>query len=101
MGRVVERLGTDTGCPGSVVVGLPRGTVLDAAGSVRGHGLTPVGREADAVTCHAGASPLDHTEIRAHGDVALHGGAGGSDGSGGSGASGGRRLITRSARGVG
>ncbi|MFE6854232.1 right-handed parallel beta-helix repeat-containing protein [Streptomyces sp. NPDC057674] len=58
--------------PGSVVVGRPRGPVLDAAGSVRVHGLTLVGRETDVAACHAGALTLDHTEIRAHGGVALH-----------------------------
>ncbi|MET9536582.1 right-handed parallel beta-helix repeat-containing protein [Streptomyces sp. NPDC006553] len=58
--------------PGSVVVGRPRSTVLDAAGSVRVHGLTLVGRETDVVACHAGTLTLEHTEIRAHSGVALH-----------------------------
>ncbi|MFE6066725.1 right-handed parallel beta-helix repeat-containing protein [Streptomyces sp. NPDC056525] len=58
--------------PGSVVVDLPRSTVLDTAGSVRVHGLTLVGREADVVACHAGTLTLDHTEIWAHSGVALH-----------------------------
>ncbi|MCX4980764.1 right-handed parallel beta-helix repeat-containing protein [Streptomyces sp. NBC_00572] len=58
--------------PGSVMVGRPRGTVLDASGSVRVHGLTLVGREADVVACHTGTLTLEHTEIRAHSGVAVH-----------------------------
>ncbi|MFJ2933689.1 right-handed parallel beta-helix repeat-containing protein [Streptomyces sp. NPDC087219] len=58
--------------PGSVVVGRPRGTVLDASGSVRVHGLTLVGREADVVACHAGTLTVEHTEIWAHSGVAVH-----------------------------
>ncbi|WP_435970152.1 right-handed parallel beta-helix repeat-containing protein [Streptomyces sp. Qhu_M48] len=58
--------------PGSVVIGRPRGTVLDSFGSVRVHGLTLVGREADVVGCHTGTLTLDHSEIWAHSGVALH-----------------------------
>ncbi|MFJ7986673.1 right-handed parallel beta-helix repeat-containing protein [Streptomyces sp. NPDC096351] len=58
--------------PGTVEVGLPRTTVLDASGAVLVHGLTLVGREADVVACHAGTLTLEHTGIRAHSGVALH-----------------------------
>ncbi|WP_329278531.1 right-handed parallel beta-helix repeat-containing protein [Streptomyces sp. NBC_00691] len=58
--------------PGSVVVELPRRTVLDASGTVGVHGLTLVGREADVVACHAGSLTLEHTEIWAHSGVAVH-----------------------------
>ncbi|MFF8604798.1 right-handed parallel beta-helix repeat-containing protein [Streptomyces sp. NPDC015346] len=58
--------------PGSVVVGRPRGAVLDALGSVRVHGLVLTGRDADVVGCHAGTLTLEHTEIRAPGAVAVH-----------------------------
>ncbi|WP_369144125.1 right-handed parallel beta-helix repeat-containing protein [Streptomyces sp. R44] len=58
--------------PGSVLVGRTRGAALDAFGTVQVHGLVLVGREADVVGCHTGTLTLEHTEIRAHGGVALH-----------------------------
>ncbi|WP_232542687.1 right-handed parallel beta-helix repeat-containing protein [Streptomyces sp. QHH-9511] len=58
--------------PGSVVVGRPRGAVLDTFGSVHVHGLVLTGRDADVVGCHAGTLTLEHTEIRAPGTVAVH-----------------------------
>ncbi|MEU9298358.1 right-handed parallel beta-helix repeat-containing protein [Streptomyces sp. NPDC048266] len=58
--------------PGSVVVGLPRGPVLLAAGSVTVHGLALVGRESVVAGCHAGTLTLDHTEVWAHGGVGVH-----------------------------
>lgn len=58
--------------PGSVVVGRPRGAVLDAYGQVHVQGLTLVGRDADVVGCHTGTLTLEHTEIRAPGAVAVH-----------------------------
>ncbi|MFG3040456.1 right-handed parallel beta-helix repeat-containing protein [Streptomyces sp. NPDC048330] len=60
--------------PGTVVVGRHRGAALEAAGRVRVHGLTLVGRDADAVACPTGSLTLEHTEIRATGGVALHAG---------------------------
>ncbi|MGW4161680.1 right-handed parallel beta-helix repeat-containing protein [Streptomyces sp. NPDC004788] len=58
--------------PGTVTVGLPRGTVLDAHGSVRVSGLVLTGRDADVVSCHTGTLTLAQTEIRAPGGVAVH-----------------------------
>ncbi|MFD3336864.1 right-handed parallel beta-helix repeat-containing protein [Streptomyces sp. NPDC058700] len=58
--------------PGSVVVGLPRGPVLLAAGSVTLHGLTLAGRESVVAGCHAGTLTLEHTEVWAHGGVGVH-----------------------------
>ncbi|MFF8377318.1 right-handed parallel beta-helix repeat-containing protein [Streptomyces sp. NPDC015661] len=60
------------GGPGSVVVGRARGAALDAFGPVQVHGLVLAGREADVVGCHVGTLTLEHTEIRAHGGVAVH-----------------------------
>lgn len=60
------------GDPGSVVVGPPRGTALDAFGSVRVRGLVLVGRDADVVDCPGGSLTLDRTEVRAHGGVCVH-----------------------------
>ncbi|MFF7527573.1 right-handed parallel beta-helix repeat-containing protein [Streptomyces bobili] len=60
------------GAPGSVVVSPPRGTVLDAFGTVRVRGLLLVGREADVVDCLGGSLTLEHTEVRAHGGVCVH-----------------------------
>ncbi|MER5204032.1 right-handed parallel beta-helix repeat-containing protein [Streptomyces sp. NPDC002825] len=58
--------------PGTVLVGRARGAALDAFGPVQVHGLVLAGREADVVGCHTGTLTLEHTEIRAHGGVALH-----------------------------
>ncbi|MFF8194929.1 hypothetical protein ACF05L_29615 [Streptomyces bobili] len=63
---------TGQGGPGSVVVSPPRGTVLDACGTVRVRGLLLVGREADAVDCLGGTLSLERTEVRAHGGVCVH-----------------------------
>ncbi|MFC9245933.1 right-handed parallel beta-helix repeat-containing protein [Streptomyces sp. NPDC057136] len=60
------------GDPGSVVVSRPLGTVLDAHGSVRVHGLVLIGRDADVVGCHTGTLVLEHSEIRAHNGVSVH-----------------------------
>ncbi|MET9502117.1 right-handed parallel beta-helix repeat-containing protein [Streptomyces sp. NPDC006622] len=60
------------GGPGSVVVSPPRGTALDAFGTVRVRGLLLVGRETDVVDCRGGTLTLDHTEVRAHGGVCVH-----------------------------
>ncbi|WP_405779859.1 right-handed parallel beta-helix repeat-containing protein [Streptomyces sp. NBC_00859] len=60
------------GEPGSVVVSRPHGTVLDACGSVRVHGLVLVGRDADVVGCRTGTLTLEHSEIRAHNGVSVH-----------------------------
>ncbi|MCZ0972302.1 hypothetical protein O1L55_14530 [Streptomyces albulus] len=51
--------------PGSVVVHRPRGTVLDAAGTVRVSGLVLSGRDADVVNCRAGTLVLERVEVRA------------------------------------
>ncbi|MCQ9131828.1 right-handed parallel beta-helix repeat-containing protein [Streptomyces hilarionis] len=62
------------GEPGSVVVSRPRGTVLDALGTVAVRGLVLVGRGADAgvVDCQGGALVLDRVEVRAHDAVSVH-----------------------------
>lgn len=69
---------TVAGEPGSVVVGPPRGAVLDAFGSVVVRGLVLVGREADVVGCHGGTLTLDRVEVRAHGGVCVNAGRGAS-----------------------
>ncbi|MFF6774361.1 right-handed parallel beta-helix repeat-containing protein [Streptomyces sp. NPDC012637] len=60
------------GEPGSVTVGLPRGTVLETAGTVLARGLVLASRDADVVRCGAGALTLEHTEVRAPGGVCVH-----------------------------
>ncbi|MGW0874932.1 right-handed parallel beta-helix repeat-containing protein [Streptomyces sp. NPDC002740] len=65
---------TALGDPGSVVVSVPRGTVLDVSGSVVVRGLALVGRDADAgvVDCRAGTLTLDRVAVRAHDGVCAH-----------------------------
>ncbi|MFB7372133.1 right-handed parallel beta-helix repeat-containing protein [Streptomyces sp. NPDC056222] len=60
--------------PGSVVVSLLRGTVLETSGSVQVDGLVLTGRdtEADTVTCLAGTLTLDRAEVRTPGGVGTH-----------------------------
>ncbi|AIA02272.1 right-handed parallel beta-helix repeat-containing protein [Streptomyces noursei] len=58
--------------PGSVVVHRPRGTVLDAAGTVRVSGLVLSGRDADVVNCRAGTLVLERVEVRAPSGVGVH-----------------------------
>ncbi|MFI5617231.1 right-handed parallel beta-helix repeat-containing protein [Streptomyces sp. NPDC051567] len=62
------------GDPGSVVVGPLSGAVLDALGAVRVHGLVFTGRDADVVSCRAGALTLERCEIQAHNGVSVHAG---------------------------
>ncbi|PJN38118.1 stage V sporulation protein K [Streptomyces sp. CB02959] len=59
--------------PGSVVVHRPRGTVLEASGAARVHGLVLIGRDADVVDCRAGTLTLEHSEVRAHNGVSVRG----------------------------
>ncbi|MDR6976328.1 hypothetical protein J2X68_003016 [Streptomyces sp. 3330] len=62
------------GDAGSVVVSVPRGTVLDVSGTAVVRGLVLVGRETGAgvVDCHAGSLTLDRVTVRAHDGVCAH-----------------------------
>ncbi|WP_062644024.1 right-handed parallel beta-helix repeat-containing protein [Streptomyces maremycinicus] len=62
------------GDAGSVTVSVPRGTVLDASGSIMVRGLVLVGRDAEAgvVDCRAGTLALDRVAVRAHDGVCAH-----------------------------
>ncbi|MEU4268229.1 right-handed parallel beta-helix repeat-containing protein [Streptomyces sp. NPDC026092] len=60
--------------PGSVVVNLLRGTVLETYGSVQVEGLVLTNRDVDydAVACVQGTLTLDHVEVRTPGGAGAH-----------------------------